>query len=372
MKRIYLDYASATPVDSRVLNTMLPYYTEKFANPSSLHGAGRKVREEVEKARNTIGKILNCSPEQIIFTSGGTESINLAMKGVARKGSHIITTKIEHPAVLETCRFLETQGVKVTYLPVDRYGMVNPQDVEHAITRNTILISIMYANNEIGTIQPIQTIGILARKRNILFHTDACQAGLLELDVRKLPVDLLTLNGSKMYGPKGIGLLYAGKGVLLHPLLHGGNQESGLRSGTEHVPGIMGLAAALELLQKNRLRERERLSRLSALLWSELQKIPQATLNGHPTKRLPGILNVSFASVEAESLMNYLSQQNISVSTGSACSSRKIEASHVLKALGKGKDLGSIRFSLGKFTTRQDVLKTAQKVKQIVTILRLV
>src|SRR3989338_4813245 len=302
MNPIYLDHASTTPVDPAVLKAMQPYYNKIYANPSSIHAAGQEAKEAVEEARKKVAEILHCLPEEIIFTSGGTESINLALKGIAlpKKKGHIITSQIEHPAVLETCRYLERKGYKVTYLSVDKFGLISPAEVKKALRSETILISIMYANNEIGTIEPILEIGKLAQLYKIPFHTDACQTGSLELDVEKLKVDMITLNGSKIYGPKGIGILYKKKNVFLEPLHHGGGQEGGLRSGTENVPAIVGFAAALELIQKEKTKENKRLQQLRDYFIVEvLTKISDSFLSGHPTKRLPNNAHFFFAGVRS-------------------------------------------------------------------------
>ncbi|MFA6462296.1 MAG: cysteine desulfurase family protein [Candidatus Woesearchaeota archaeon] len=360
-KAVYLDHAATTYVLPEVLESMLPFFEKYYANPGSLHTPGLQVKSVVEQARQSIARDLSCLPQEIIFTSGGTESINLALKGIAfmkRKG-HIITSKIEHPAVLSTCEYLESIGYPVTYLEVDEYGTISPDAVEKSIRPDTILISIMYANNEIGTIQPIAEIGRVAFKHNILFHTDACQAaGSLELDVHKLNVDLMTLNGSKIYGPKGVGILYKRADLKLEPLSHGGGQEGGLRSGTENVPGIVGFAKALDLAQKGREKENKRLITLrNYLIKQVLEKIPKSFLNGHPIDRLPNNANISFLDVEGESILLYLNEYGIYVSTGSACSSQKLEISHVLNAIGLKHDAahGSIRFTLGKINTKADI-----------------
>ncbi len=360
-KSIYLDHAATTYVLPEVLETMLPFFDKYYANPSSLHTPGLRVKSVLDQARKSIASHLSCFPHEIIFTGGGTESINLAIQGLAyiHKKGHIITSKIEHPAVLNTCEFLEKLGFSVTYLDVDRYGQVSPEDVEKAIRHDTILITIMYANNEIGTIQPIAEIGRVAFKHHIPFHTDACQAaGSLELDVHKLNVDLMTVNGSKVYGPKGIGILYKRADLRIEPLIHGGGQEAGLRSGTENVPGIVGLAKALDLAQKERHKENRRLVQLRDYLIKEvLEKIPKSFLNGHPIDRLPNNANLSFLDVEGESILLYLNEYGIYVSTGSACSSHKLEVSHVLKATGLNHDAahGSMRFTLGKKTKKEDI-----------------
>ncbi len=375
-KIIYLDHAATTYLDSRVKKEMDICYSECYGNPGSLHLVGRDAQELVETYRETIARLLKCKPKEIIFTSGGTESINLAIKGVAfkKEKGHIITTKIEHPAVMETCKFLEKKGFSVTYLNVDKFGWVNPKDVEKAIRKDTILISIMYANNEIGTIEPIKEIGRIARRNKIIFHTDACQAaGALDLDVNQLNVDLMTLNGSKIYGPKGIGMLYKSKEIKLEPLMHGGGQEFGLRSGTENVPGIVGFAKALELAQKDKDEENVRLVKLrDYLITSILSKIEKSFLNGHPKKRLPNNANISFLDVEGESVLLYLDQKGIEVSTGSACSSQKLEVSPVLDAIGLIHDAahGSIRFTLGQNTTKKDIDYTVKVLKDIIENLR--
>lgn len=375
-KTIYLDHAATTYVDLRVKKEMDKCYSETYGNPGSLHSIGRDAYELVENSREKIAKILNCRSDEIILTSGGTESINLAIKGIAfsKEKGHIITSKVEHPAVMETCKFLEKKGFSVTYLDVDKFGLVNPKEVEKAIKRDTILISIMYANNEIGTIQPIKEIGRIARRNKIIFHTDACQAaGPLDLDVNQLNVDLMTLNGSKVYGPKGVGILYKSKEVKLEPLIHGGGQEFGLRSGTENVPGIVGMAKALELAQVYKEKENTRLIKLrDYLIISVLNKIEKSFLNGHPKKRLPNNVNISFLDVEGESVLLYLDQKGIEVSTGSACSSHKLEISPVLSAIGLIHDAahGSIRFTLGHKTTKKDIDYTVKELKEIIENLR--
>lgn len=372
MKNIYLDAAAATPLAPTVLRAMQPYFQKCYANPSSMHALGQKAREAVEESRKKVAAILKAQPSEIIFTSGGTESNNLAIQGVAlaRGKGHIITSSMEHPSVLEICKYLETTGFQVTYLPVNRFGLVSVQDVEKAVRKETILISIMYANNEIGTIQPIPEIGRLAKKRKILFHTDACQAGSLDLNVNTLGVDLLSLNGSKIYGPKGSGILYVKSRVTIQPLLHGGNQEQELRSGTENVPGIVGFAHALELIQKNRRQENKRLISLRDYFIKNVLTIPGTTLNGHPTQRTPNNINISFAGVDAETIVNYLSLEGIYISNGSACSSGTIEPSQVLKAIKAPHSRGSIRISLGKDTTKADLKLVYVVLKRIIGSLR--
>ena len=373
MTPLYLDHASTTPVDPAVLKAMQPYFSKIYANPSSIHAAGQEAKEAVEEARKKVAEILHCLPEEIIFTSGGTESINLALKGIAlqKKKGHIITSQIEHPAVLETCRYLERKGYKVTYLPVDKFGLVSPAEVKKALRSETILISIMYANNEIGTIEPILEIGKLAQLYKIPFHTDACQTGSLELDVEKLKVDMLTLNGSKIYGPKGIGILFKKKNVLFEPLHHGGGQEFGVRSGTENVAGIVGFAKAFELIQTEKTKENKRLQQLRDYFIVEvLTKISDSFLSGHPTKRLPNNAHFCFAGVEGEAVVRHLSQKGICVSSGSACSAQEIEVSHVLKAIKAAHALGGVRFSLGKETTKEELKYVLKVLKEVVGSLR--
>ncbi len=372
---IYLDHAAATPLDPRVLTEMHPYFSKQFANPSSLHAAGRDAGEAVEKSRKRVAAVLHCKPEEIIFTSGGTESINLALKGIApQQGKgHIITSAIEHPAVLETCRYLESVGFTITSIPVDRYGLITPRAIEKAIRKDTILISIMYANNEIGTLQPITEIGKIAQRHQIPFHTDACQAGMQDLNVEHLNADLLSLSGSKIYGPKDCGILYQRKDLRLTPLLHGGGQEFGFRSGTENVPGIVGFAEALKLTQRTRLAENKRLQRWrDHLIARILMKIPETTLNGHPTKRLSNNAHISFAGIDAEQLLEYLSQEKIYVSTGSACSSNKIGISPVLTAIGlpEEKARSCLRFTLGKSTTKSELDRLVSVLHKVVPALR--
>lgn len=377
MKQIYLDNAATTHVDKEVLKEMTKYFSVKYGNPGSFHSKGLEAKEAVDDSRKKIADILNCQTEEIIFTSGGTESVNLAIKGIAfankSKGNHIITSKIEHHAVLYSCEYLEKNGFDVTYIDVDKYGLVNPEDVKKAITDKTILISIMYANNEIGTIEPIKKIGEIAKAKRIYFHTDACQAGSMNLDVLDLNVDLMTLNSGKIYGPKGAGLLYVKKGVKIEPLLHGGGQEFGLRSGTENVPGIVGFAKALELVQKNKEKENKRLIKLrDYLIRNILKKIPKTILNGHLTERLPNNVNVSFLDIEGEAIVLHLNEYGIYASTGSACTSKSLEPSHVITAIGLPYEAshGSIRFSLGKETEMEDIKYVLKVLPGIVKSLR--
>lgn len=374
---IYLDYAAATPVRKEVRKVM-DTAENCFANPGSRHGGGRTAKELLESAREKVKMMLNADEKDtIIFTSGGTESINLALKGIAsayrEKGDHIITSKAEHKAVLETGKYLEQEGFSVTYLDVDGYGRINPQDVEKAITKKTILISIMYANNEVGTIQPVKEIAAIAKKNKVLFHTDACQAGYLDLDVKKLGVDLLTLNSNKIYGPNGAGLLYVKNGVRLEAQMHGGGQEYGLRSGTENVAAMVGFAKALEMAQKEKETENQRLRVLRDNFISEVQKkISNVSSNGHPTERLPNHIHLSFAGVEAETLLLHLDQQGVYASAGSACTANEINVSHVLSAMKIEDNMarGSIRFTLGKETTDKDIEATIKILQETVASLR--
>jgi len=376
--RIYLDNAATTPVDKRVLEAMLPYYSDVFGNPSSLHSHGQEAKKAIEEAREKVAKALGADSEEIYFTSGGSESDNWALKGVAyalkEKGNHIITTEIEHHAVLHTCRYLEKEGFKVTYLPVDEYGLVKPEDLKKAITDKTILVSIMFANNEIGTIEPIEELVKIAHEKNVYFHTDAVQAvGNVPIDVKKLDVDLLSLSAHKIYGPKGVGALYIKKGVKIHSLIQGGTQEKNRRAGTENVPGIVGLGEAIELITKNLDSHINKLTFLrDKLINGILEKIPYVRLNGHPTKRLPGNVNLSFEFIDGESLILNLDMAGICASSGSACTSGSLEPSHVLLAIGLSKELarGSLRLTIGKDNTEEDIDKVLEALPQIVKRLR--
>lgn len=375
-KTIYLDHASTTYIDPKVLEAMEPYFIKEYGNPSSFHKIGQNAKRALDDARDSVAKHLNCSSTEIIFTGGGTESINLAIQGIARAyknfGHHIVTSKIEHKAVLNTCKALEKEGFETTYVGVDKYGMVDPKEVKKAVRKDTILVTIMYANNEIGTIQPISEI--TKEVTGPLFHTDACQTpGMLPLDTKKLGVDLMTINGSKMYGPKGVGVLYKKSGVKIEPLIYGGGQEWHLRSGTENVPGIIGLAKALELAEKNRVKESARLKKLSQKLTEGIfAKIPKVVLNGHIENRLPNNVNISFLDVEGESIMLYLDKYGICVSTGSACTSDSFEPSHVLTSTGliHGAAHGSIRFSLGHSNTEKDIDYLLEVLPEIIEKLR--
>lgn len=374
-KIVYLDNASTTAVDEKVLKEMNQYFSKKYGNPGSFHDLGLEAKNDVDDARTRIARIIGCKAEEIIFTSGGTESINMAIKGIAgKKGrGHIITSKIEHHAVLHVCQYLEKKGFDVSYLDVDKHGIINPENVKKAVRDDTFLISIMYANNEIGTIQDIREITKIARESGILVHSDACQAtGYLDININNLGLDMMTLNGSKIYGPKGIGVLVKKKSVEIEPLIHGGGQENDLRSGTENVPGIIGFAKALELVVENRDKEAKRLTILRDYLISELLKIKKTRLNGHDEKRLPNNVNISFMDIEGEAILLYLNEKGICASTGSACASKSLDPSHVLIATGLPYEAshGSIRFTLGKDTTKNDLNYLIKVIPNIVNVLR--
>jgi cysteine desulfurase len=361
MRRIYLDHNASTPVHPEVVTAMLPYFGELYGNPSSIHTFGREARDAVEAARETIAGFLGVAKDEFLFSSGGTESDNLAVKGVAHAHGrgHIITSQVEHHAVLRTCQALERAGFAVTYLPVDQYGLVDPGDVERAIRPDTILITIMYANSEVGTIMPIEEIGRIARERSITFHVDGVQAfGKIPFDVRELGIGLLSASSHKIYGAKGIGGLYVRKGTKMVAVQHGGDHERRRRAGTENVPAIIGFAKAVELRSRDMAAEGQRVRGLRDRLWEGVQaRVPEVRLNGHPTRRLPGTLNLSFRSIEAESLILALDLKGIGASAGSACTSGSLEPSYVLTAMGVPTDwaLGALRCSLGRSTSDADV-----------------
>lgn len=377
---IYLDYHATTPVDPEVLKTMLPYFTDVFGNAASRnHEFGWTAEAAVEKARKQIAHLIGASEKEMIFTSGATESNNIALLGVAdmyrEKGNHIITSPIEHKSILDTCHFLEKKGCKITYLPVDQYGQVSAESVRQAITPETILVSIMAANNEIGTVNPIAEIGRVCKEKGVLFHSDAVQAaGKYPLNVEEMGVDLLSLTAHKIYGPKGVASLYVRRKnprVRLSSLIHGGGHERGMRSGTLNVPGIVGFGKAAELAEKLLTEEPKRIAKLRDRLWAGIQKeLDEVYLNGHPVERLPNNLNVSFAFVEGESLM--MGMKELAVSSGSACTSASLEPSYVLKSIGVGEDLAhtSIRFGLGRFTTEEEVDYATKSVVATVKKLR--
>ncbi|KCZ70326.1 cysteine desulfurase NifS [Candidatus Methanoperedens nitroreducens] len=372
-----MDHSATTAVDPEVTEAMLPYFSERFGNPSSLYTIGRQSRRAIEEARQKVADLIGAKKEEIIFTGSGTESDNLAIKGTVyknrKKGDHIITSSIEHHAVLNTCKYLETQGFRVTYLPVNKDGLVNPDDVENAITPQTILISIMHANNEIGTIQPIEEIGKLAKEKDIPFHTDAVQTGgKLPINVDAIGVDLLSISAHKMYGPKGVGVLYMRKGVRIEPLIHGGGHERGIRSSTENVPGIVGFGKAAELAKK-RLPEEAGVVKLRDSLIRGVLEIDDSYLNGHPTKRLPNNANFRFSYIEGESMVLNLDMRGVAASTGSACSSTSLEPSHVLLAIGLRPEEahGSLRLTLGLDNTQEDVDYVVSILPEIVNKLRM-
>jgi cysteine desulfurase NifS len=377
MKRIYMDYAATTPVDPRVVEVMSQYFTEKFGNPLSLHQFGQEASEVLEKSRTVVADLMGARSDEIIFTGSASESNNLALKGIAlanrKRGKHIITSKIEHPCVIESSKWLEKQGFEVTRLPVDKYGIIDPNQLEQAIRKDTILVSVIHANNEIGTMEPIASMGEICDEKGVYFHTDAAQSfGKIEIDVNKMHIDLLTASSHKMYGPKGAACLYKRKGVKIDPILHGGGHEFGLRSSTHNIPAIVGFAEAAKLCKKEMKGEAERLTSLRDRLIKGMLEIEGSKLNGHPTKRLPNNANFSFAGVEGESMVMLLDSYGIAASTGSACSSAKLEPSHVLLAIGlKPQEAhGSLRLTLGRWTKPEDVDYVVEIVLQVVERLR--
>ena len=378
MDRIYLDYAASAPVLPEVLDAMLPFFIEHYGNPSGIHGYGREARKAVERSRRQTAHALGAESSEICFTSGGSESDNLAIKGTAYalrgKGNHLITSMIEHPAVLNTCRWLEKHGFRVTYLPTDSFGLIDPEAVRDAIRPETILVSIMAANNEIGTLEPVSQIGEICRGKGILFHTDAVQAvGMAEVDAVKMHADLISISAHKFHGPKGAGALYIRKGTRLDALIHGGSQERGLRAGTENVPGIVGLGKAIEIACSEREENTARIGKLQhELLKLITERVPGVKLNGHPVKRLPNNCHFSFPGIDSEALLLRLDLAGIAASGGSACTSGSTEPSHVLQAIGLEEKLlkGSIRLTLGRGTTEEEIQKTAQILPAIVEDLR--
>jgi len=363
MKKVYFDHSATTPVHPAVAEEMIRYITGNFGNPSSIHSFGREVKKAVEEAREKVARGIGAKPEEIVFTSGGTESDNMAIKGAAyanrRKGNHIITSAVEHHAVLDTCKVLQEEGFALTVLPVDSYGMVRLEDVKKAINDKTILISIMHANNEVGTIQPIPEIGRLAREKGILFHSDAVQSmGKIPVNVDDLQVDFLTISGHKLQAPKGIGVLYIRQGAAWQPVSHGGGQERKHRPGTENVPGIVALGKAVELAVAELREESQRLAGLrDKIIQGVMDKVPHVHINGHPDSRLPNLVNFTFEFVEGESLLFSLDMEGVAASSGSACSSGSVEPSHVLLAMGIPPETarGSLRLTLGRDNTDGDV-----------------
>ncbi|MCX6007886.1 MAG: cysteine desulfurase NifS [Chloroflexi bacterium] len=378
MKRVYMDYAATTPVMPEVIEAMEPYFHDKFGNPSSIHSMGQEGRDAVEKARGQIAFLIRCQPESVVFTGCGTEADNHAIKGVAfanrEKGNHIITTTIEHHAVIYTCEFLKSMGFDVTFVPVDKYGMVDPGDIKKAITKKTLLVSVMHANNEVGTIQPIEEIGKITRETGVYFHVDAVQTfGHLPIDVDKLGIDFLSASAHKLYGPKGVGMLYIRPGSSIVSLLHGGEQEEGRRAGTENVAGITGFGKAAEIARQDMQKEADALTGYrKKMIESIMGTVSDTYLNGHPQIRLPNNVNFSFDFIEGESILMYLDAEGICASTGSACSSASSEPSHVLTAMGipVERARGSLRLTMGRWTAQDDVDKVVEALPRIVAKLR--
>jgi len=375
-RRVYLDHNASTPVHPEVLAEMLPFFAEIYGNPSSIHAFGRDARDGVDQARERIARFLQVSPQEIVFTSGGTESDNLGVKGLAsaRGRGHLITSSVEHHAVLRTCQVLEAQGFDVTYVGVDAHGMVDPDEVRQALRPDTIAISVMHANSEVGTLQPVGAIGRLARERSIPFHVDAVQTfGKIPLDVDALGIDVLSFSGHKIYGPKGIAGLYIRKGTKMVSIQHGGEHERRRRAGTENLPGIVGLGKAVEVRARDMQAEAERVAALRDRLWEGVRaRVPEVRLSGHPTERLPGTASLLVRHVESESIVLGLDLKGIAVSAGSACTSGNVEPSHVLVAMGVPLDwaMGAVRCSLGRSTTAEDVDYVIESVDTVVRRLR--
>ena len=371
MNQIYLDYNASTPIAGQVRKAMLPFLEDHYGNPSSDHFAGVGAKQAVEHARRQVATLLNCKPSEIVFTSGASESNNNVLKGVLErlkeKGNHIITTKIEHPSIIKPCEYLEKQGAKITYIEVDQFGRVNPHEIEEAITDKTILISVMHANNEVGTLQPIEEISEIAKKHHVLFHTDASQSvGKVPVDVGELDVDFLSLAGHKVYAPKGIGALYIREGIELEPLIHGAGHESGRRAGTENVLLAVGLGEACEVAHQN-LDQNIQIQELRNYFWDGLRQLPNVvlSLNGHPELRLPNTLNINFENRVGQDILDSVPQ--IAASTGSACYTGKVNLSPVLKAMGVKESVGkgAVRFSLGRYTTKSEIDTTVQLLKSV-------
>lgn len=377
MPKIYLDYSATTPLDPNVLRAMLPYLKKEFGNPSSIHRFGQKALSAVDQARESAAKFLGCNSSEIIFTGSASEANNLALFGLLKAGDHVITTQIEHPAVLGPCQELEKRGVEATYLPVDEEGLLRASDVAKALRPNTVLVSVMYANNEIGTIQPIAEIGRLLKnlKKRVFFHTDAVQAAnYLDCSVEKLGVDLLTLSSHKIYGPKGVGLLYLKDNINVKPLIYGGGHEQGRRSGTENVAGIVGFGRALEEIKnpRSRIQDIKIRQMRDKLIKVLLKSVPGCRLNGSAVKRLPNNVNISFKGVEGEAALIALDQKGVALSTGSACSAKSLQPSHVLLAIGLSHEEshGSLRITLGRYTARQEIEKLLRVLPPVVERLR--
>lgn len=378
MKTVYFDNAATTKLDEKVLESMMPYFGENYGNASSIYKLARDARKAVEESREKIAKIINCKPSEIYFTAGGSESDNTAIKGIARnyknKGNHIITSKIEHPAVLDSCKELENEGFEVSYISVDENGVINLEELKKAIRPTTILITVMFANNEIGTIEPIKEIGEIAKDNNIYFHTDAVQAmGSLKIDVKELNIDSLSMSSHKFYGPKGVGALYVRDGVGFKKYISGGHQEKNKRAGTENVPGIVGMASALELAYSELDEHNAKIKELRDYYEKEIEeKIPYIKMNGDREKRLPGNSNISFRFIEGEGLLLNLDLKGICASSGSACTSGSLDPSHVLLAIGLPHEIahGSLRISIGKYNTKEEVDYLIEQLVEIVSRLR--
>lgn len=378
MKHIYFDNSATTRVDDEVLKEMMPYLTEEYGNASSIYKLGRNNRNAVETAREKVARAINAEPEEIYFTSGGTESDNTAIRGIAynnkKKGNHIITSKIEHPAVLETCKQLEKEGFKISYIDVDENGIINLEQLRKSIQDTTILISIMFANNEIGTIQPIKEIGEIARKNNICFHTDSVQAvGSIKIDVKEMNIDSLSMSAHKFYGTKGIGALYVKKGIIFQKFMNGGHQERNKRAGTENVPAIVGMGKAIEIAYRDLEKHTKKIKELRDYYVKQVKdKIPYIRINGDMEKRLPGNSNISFKFIEGESLLLNLDLKGICASSGSACTSGSLDPSHVLLAIGLPHEIahGSLRISIGKYNTKEEIDYLVENLVEIVGRLR--
>lgn len=378
MRQVYMDYSATTPVKKEVLDEMIPYFSELYGNPSSLYSIGEKSKMAVEKARGQVAELINADPKEVFFTAGGSESDNWALEGVCDalkdKGNHIITTKIEHHAILHTAEYLEKHGIDVTYVGIGPDGRVDPAEIEAAITDKTVLISVMFVNNEIGTVQPVREIAEIAKKHDIIFHTDAVQAlGNVEIDVKDLGIDLMSMSSHKIYGPKGIGAMYIRKGVKISNLIHGGAQEMKRRAGTENLPGIVGFGKAAELAKNNLAEHISRISELRNYFIDQVKaNIPHVIVNGTMEHRHPGNANITFEYVEGESMLLLLDMNGIAVSTGSACSSKSLTPSHVLTALGVPVENihGTLRFTVGEFTTKEDIDYVVEKLTEIVAKLR--
>ncbi|MFQ5711764.1 MAG: cysteine desulfurase NifS, partial [Candidatus Geothermarchaeales archaeon] len=378
-RRVYMDHAASMPIDPRVVEAMMPYLTGSYGNPSSLHAFGAEARKALEESREKVAALIGAErSEEVIFTSGGTESNNLGIKGVAyrnrKRGNHIITTGIEHISVINTCKYLQKQGFRVTYLPVDEYGLVDPERVREEITDETILVSVMYANGEIGTIEPIREIGAIAHENDVYLHVDAvAAAGQVPINVREENIDLLSLSSNDLYGPRGVGALYVRRMTRVEPIIHGGGQERGLRSGTENIASIVGMGEAAEIAREEMEATSTRLKRLrDTLIEGILNTIPESYLNGHPTKRLPNNVNVRFSYIEGESLILSLDMEGIASSSGSACTSKTLEPSHVLLAIGLPRELahGSLLLTLGRQNTDEDVKRVLEVLPKTVKRLR--